>query len=149
MIDRQVWRPVHRVEITDKKSIIPSKLFLKEKYNAEGTFEKLKARLVAGGHREDRSVFSADEITSPTIATQSIFTIAAIAAQEDRDVITGDVPGAYLHADMIGDLYMILPKELATVLIDMEDSYKTYLTPNGTTYVKLLKALYGCVESAS
>ena len=58
------------------------------------------------------------------------------------------MPGAYLHADMIGDLYMILPKELATVLIDMEDTYKTYLTPNGTIYVKLLKALYGCVESA-
>ena len=148
MLDRRVWQPVHKIEITDKKLIIPSKLFLKEKYNAEGTFEKLKARLVAGGHREDRSVFSSNEITSPTIATQSIFTIAAIAAHEGRDVITGDVPGAYLHADMKGDLFMILPKELVTVLIEMDENYKKYVTFHGTIYVKLLKALYGCVESA-
>ena len=148
MIDKKVWRPIHKEEIKDKKNIIPSKLFLKEKYDAEGKFDKLKARLVAGGHRQDRTFYTEEDITSPTIATQSVFTIAAIAAEEERAVTTGDIPGAYLHADMEGQLYMILSKELSNVLTELYPEYANYVTDKGTIYVLLLKALYGCVESA-
>ena len=74
MLDRHVWQPVHQIETTDKKLIISS-----------------KACLAEGGHIEDRVVFSSNEITSLTIATQSIFTIAAIAIHEGRDVTTGDL----------------------------------------------------------
>jgi hypothetical protein len=35
-----------------RRTIISSSCFLKEKFNAEGLFDKLKARLVAGGHRK-------------------------------------------------------------------------------------------------
>ena len=31
-------------------------MFLKEKFTADGVFEKLKARLVAGGHLQDRDI---------------------------------------------------------------------------------------------
>jgi len=74
--------------------------------------------------------------------------IAAIAAEEGREVVTGDIPGAYLHADMSGDVYIILPSEVAAILVDMDDRYKDYVEGDGTITVKLLKALYGCVESA-
>ena len=37
-------------------SIITSSLFFKEKFSPTGEFQKLKARLVAGGHLQDRSV---------------------------------------------------------------------------------------------
>ena len=36
------------------KRLITSSMFLKEKFSADGNFEKLKARLVAGGHMQDR-----------------------------------------------------------------------------------------------
>jgi len=54
----------HGVNIQDipyphRKKIIPSSMFLKKKYRADGTFEKLKARLVAGGHRQDKTVTKA------------------------------------------------------------------------------------------
>ena len=41
----------------EKKRIIPSKMFLKEKFMADGTFDKLKARLVAGGHMQSRDIY--------------------------------------------------------------------------------------------
>ena len=45
---------------------IMSMMFMKEKYSPSGEFEKLKARLVAGGHMQDRSVYEVENITSPT-----------------------------------------------------------------------------------
>jgi hypothetical protein len=39
------------------KLIITSSMFLKDKYTAAGVFEKLKARLVAGGHLQDKTVY--------------------------------------------------------------------------------------------
>jgi len=139
MLDKGVWEPVHSKDIDKNSKVIPSKLFLKEKYNPEGQFEKLKARLVAGGYRQNRALYTEEEISSPTIATQLVFMIAAIAAEEGREVVTGDIPGAYLHADMSGDVYIILPTEVAAILVDMDERYKEFVEGNGTITVKLLK----------
>ena len=53
------------------RSIISSSMFLKEKFNANCKFDKLKVRLVAGGHQRDRSVYSDLETSSPTVSTTS------------------------------------------------------------------------------
>jgi transcription elongation factor GreA-like protein len=37
-----------------KKKVIKSFLFLKEKFKSDGSFDKLKSRLVAGGHMQNR-----------------------------------------------------------------------------------------------
>jgi len=74
--------------------------------------------------------------------------IAVMAAEEGREVVTGDIPGAYLHADMRGEVFIVLPIEIATILADMDERYKEFVEGNGKITVKLLKALYGCVESA-
>ena len=52
MIQERVWTPVHMSSLssTEKSGIIRSQMFLKEKYLPTGAFEKLKARLVAGGN---------------------------------------------------------------------------------------------------
>eukprot|EP01041_Mallomonas_annulata_P039061 gene39061-62684_t len=39
------------------------------------------------------------------------------------------------------------PRE-AEVLCELDPEYRDYLTKGGTIYVRLLKALYGCVQSA-
>ena len=49
MVDKRVWRHTHRLSALDRGRIIRSQMFLKEKYLPTGEFEKLKARLVAGG----------------------------------------------------------------------------------------------------
>jgi hypothetical protein len=52
--DIDAFLPFRRSDIPSEnlKEIIRSSLFLKEKYNAKGEFEKIKARLVADGSKQ-------------------------------------------------------------------------------------------------
>jgi hypothetical protein len=105
--------------------------------------------MVAGGDQEDISALLFEDINSPTVALVHLLIIAAIAARERRIVKTFDITGAYLNADISHrDIYMSLDPVVSAFLIVLDPSYEQYLRPNGTIIVKLLKALYGCVESA-
>ena len=79
MIDKKVWAPVAVNDLSGKEKhrIIRSSMFLKEKFLASGEFEKLKARLVAGGNQQDRDLY--DDLSAPTVATSSVFTLLSIA----------------------------------------------------------------------
>ena len=132
------------------KTVIPSMCFLKEKYSPLGEFIKLKARLVAGGHRQDKSIYG-DNKSSPTVATQSVFMVAAIAASEGRVVGAVDVPGAFLKSPMPSEgppVLMKLDKFLTSILLELDDSYKKFVRHDGTCVVVLRKALYGTIQAA-
>ena len=53
LLERKSWHPVKVSDLLleDRRNIVPSKLCVKEKFSASGAFEKVKSRLVAGGHR--------------------------------------------------------------------------------------------------
>ena len=84
-----MWHPVKYKEIHERK-IIRSLIFLKVK--RDGT---LKARLVADGRMQDRD--NGQDISSPKIATESLFTLAAVFAAE-RNIV--------LHGVMTSEIYM-------------------------------------------
>jgi hypothetical protein len=90
MVDKRVWHGVHLKNLSheQRKRIIRSKMFLKDKYLASGAFDRFKARLVAGGDMQDKSLY--EELSSPTAATSSVLAVAAIAAKEGRRVVTID-----------------------------------------------------------
>ncbi len=92
-VDYGVWRGVKPGELTQKelKSAIRTLMFLKEKFRADGSFEKLKARLVANGSQQVREIF--DTLSSQTAKQRSIMIVAGIAAREERDVVTSDIIG--------------------------------------------------------
>ena len=73
-------------------------MFLKQKNNPDGSFLKLKARLVAGGDQQDKSLY--EDLSSTTVSTSAVFTLLAIAAHERRRVAVVDISGANLNADM-------------------------------------------------
>ena len=152
MCDMKVWEGVKLDSLThvQKRKIITSSMFLKDKYHADGKFDKLKSRLVAGGHLQDRNIYNNG--SSPTASTSSIFMIAALAAREGRAVATIDFPGAFLNSDMPSEgdheVLMRLNRYLSGILIGIDPSYKKYLNSNNTIIVRLKKALYGCVESS-
>jgi hypothetical protein len=73
-------------------------MFLKDKYHPSGDFDKFKARLVAGGDGQDRSLYEC--LSSPTVATPSVMIVVAIAAKDRRRVKTMDIGEAFLNADM-------------------------------------------------
>ena len=110
MLSKDVWEPVCWDYLTEaeRKSVIRSSIFLKEKFTANGVFDKLRARLVAGGHMHDKTIYSDMDIASPTVSTSSIFLIAAIAAKEARNMACMDFSGAYLNASMKSRVLMSL-----------------------------------------
>ena len=70
---------------------------------------------------------------------------------EDRDVATADVSGAYLHADMDDYTLLKLEGEAVEILCSVNEEYEQFVChENGkkVLYLRLLKALYGCVKSA-
>jgi hypothetical protein len=151
LVERGTFAPVDDRELTPEQArmIISSSLFLKEKFSPTGIFEKLKSRLVAGGHMQDRSLYPDKD--SPTAATASVFMVAGIAASEGRAVATVDFPGAYLHSDLPPDqppVLMRLNKYEAQVLVKIAPEYAKHLRKNGTLVVRLRKGLYGLVQAA-
>ena len=148
--DRSTFEPRMWSDLTEeqRKAIIPSHMFLKEKFKSTGDFEKLKARLVGGGNKQNKDEY--DDVSSPTVHTSSAFMIAAIAAAEERTVATMDITGAYLHAKMSGDVEVLmrLDKTMSAILCKVDPTYTKFLTKSGTLIVKLNKAIYGLIESA-
>jgi hypothetical protein len=149
MLDKKVW---HGVKISSlnhsqRRKIIRSKMFMKEKFLPNGVFDKLKARLVSGGDQQDRSLYG--DVSSPTVSLSSVFMVAAIAAHFKRFVATADIGGAYLNAHMpsTSEVYIRLDPIIAGMLIELDESYKEFLNLDGTIIVRLDKALYGCIES--
>ena len=74
-----------------------------------------------------------------------------IDALEKRDVATADVEGAYLHADMPDFVLLKMTGEAVDIMCKVNPSYSKFVAiENGkkVLYLRLLKALYGCVKSA-
>ena len=99
-LDTPTWHPKKWSDLSqqERKAVLRSKVFMKDKYLASGAFDRYKARLVAGGHQQDKSLY--DDLNSPTIATSHILTTAALAAKEGRKVRCIDIAGAYLKSSM-------------------------------------------------
>ena len=151
MIDKKVWEPVDmkRLPWEEKQRIVRSSMFLKEKFLASGEFEKLKARLVAEGDQQDRELY--DDLSAPTVATNSVFTLLSIAVYEKRKITVIDISGALLNADMTTGLavHMRLDRNMSNIMIRLAPHYSEFADHKGCIVVRLDKALYGCVESAA
>ena len=123
---------------------------MKEKVTWEATVEKVKARLVAGGDQQDKSIFTLDETSSPTVSTAAVLVTMAIAAHGRRHVMTMDVETTYLNARMIDDkpVFMGIRPLVTAILGQLDAKFEKYLDSKGSVIVKLDKALHGCVGSA-
>jgi len=74
-----------------------------------------------------------------------------IDAKERRDVATADVEGAYLHVDMEDFVLLKLVGKAVDIMCQLNPKYEKFVViENGKKglYLQLLKALYGCVQSA-
>ena len=152
MVDKNVWHGVTVAGLSQsqRRAIIRSSMFLKDKYLASGAFDRFKARLVAGGNQQDKQLY--DNLSSPTAATTSVLTIAAIAAAEGREVVVIDIGGAFLNADMEPTgvvVHMRLDRVMTAMLVQIDPSYMEFVEKDGTMVMALDKALYGCVEASA
>ena len=146
MRDKKVWTPIHLSVLTSTEN---HGMFLKEKYLPNGEFEKLKARLVAGGNQQDKDLY--DDLSSTTVSTSVVMTVFSIAAYENRNAVVVDIGGAYLNADMDTGfiVYMRLDGTMSKMMMRLDPGYEQFTDNKGCIVVRLDKALYSCVESAA
>ena len=153
MLTRKVWVPVHFRTLTPsaRMRVLRTTMFCRDKRDPDGQPGPFKSRLVAGGDQQDKGLFAEGSLSSPTVSTTSLFVVAAIAADEERDVMTMDVGGAFLNADMPQDgttVHVKIDPTLASHLVTLDPTYTPFVDGRGCIIVELKKALYGTVQAA-
>jgi len=113
---------------------------------------KIKGRTCADGSKH-RKFVPREDASSPTLAVESLMALLVVFAHEKRDVAVFDVPGAYLHAELPADKFVLLKIEgqFVDIMTDVNPEFKEDVRfENGkkVLYVQILKALYGMIESA-
>ena len=111
---------------------------------------KVKGRVVADGSKQ-RKFVPREEATPPTFKLESLLMPLMVEAKERRDIATADIVGAYLLADMKNHVIVKLKGESVNIMCKANKKYKNYVTIENdkeVIYLKLDKALYGCIQSA-
>jgi len=151
--DRGCFTPVkvESLSATERKRALESLIFLTEK--RDGT---VKARHCANGSTQ-REWMSREEVSSPTVSTESTMLTAVIEAEEERDVATCDIPNAFIQTevqerDECGNrTIMKIRGVLVDILCEMDPTYRDYVVEERgrkVLYVHILKAIYGLLVSA-
>jgi Reverse transcriptase (RNA-dependent DNA polymerase) len=150
--DRIVFQPinVNNLSPLERKRALESLIFLVEKRDG-----RIKGRYCANGSTQ-REYINKEDAASPTAVTESIIITATIDAKENRDVMSADIPNAFVQTDMekIGSEKVIM--KIRGVLVDMlisidKELYEPFVTKERDEkilYVELLKALYGTLQAA-
>ena len=136
-----------KMTFQEKKKALDAHTFLKEKRCG-----RLRARTVADG-RPQRAYVPREEANSPTVGHESLMGTLLVDAKEDRDVAIFDVPSAYLQADMPEEknMHLKFSGEAVDIMCKVNQEYLKHVRmENGkkVLYTKILKAVYGCIESA-
>ncbi len=97
------------VELPENRNVIDSKWVLKTKYNADGSIDRYKARLVARGFTQEPGI-ELEETFSPVARLTSIGTLLAIVNQLNLDLHQMDVSTAFLNGDLREEIYMRQPE---------------------------------------
>jgi len=135
----------HYHKIKNKRKIIRAFMFLKKKYLPDGSFDKVKGRLVGDGRLQDRLI---DRLTSsPTAAFSSVLIALKYAAVKKLKLMKIDIKGAFLNADLNELVYLLLDKKTTEMAIAVMPELKEFVH-NGRLYCLVKKALYGLVQSA-
>ena len=127
-------------------------MFLTEK--RDGT---IKGRMVYNG-KPTREWLSREDSASPTVSLESIFLTSIIDAKEKRDVMSADIPNAFIQTDMPDPkpgedrVIMKITGVLVDLLVDMAPevygSYVVYEKGRKVLYVQVLKAIYGTLVAS-
>ena len=98
-----------------------------------------------------------DESTSPTATTESIFLTGVIDAHENRDVMSNDIPNAFIQAELKRKpgrekVIMKITGILVDLLVQLDPNlygdYVVYENGKKVLYMEVLMALYGMLEAA-
>ena len=126
-------------------------MYLSKKH--DGT---IKGRMVYNG-KPTREWLNKEDSSSPTVGLDSLFLTMVIDAKENRDIMTVDIPNAFIQTplpelEVDEHVIMKISGVLVEILVkDSPDVYGPYVVYEGqknTLYVTVRKAIYGMLISA-
>ena len=97
------------MKLPESHNVIDSKWVFKRKYNADGTVDRCKARVVARGFSQEPGKDNI-ETFSPVSRLTSIRTLLAIANHLNLELHQMDVSRASLNGKLSEEIYMRQPK---------------------------------------
>lgn len=106
--ENHTWHLVQKSALPRDKKCVNSRWVLKVKYNADGSIERYKARLVAQGFTQ-RSGIDYNETFAPVVKFNSIRLIIAIAVARNLPIHQFDIKTAFLRGDLEEQIYMKFP----------------------------------------
>jgi len=147
---RDTFEPLHWKDLhEDKKAqVLQAHLFLKLK--RDGT---LKARSVARGNRQ-RHFITKEEASSPTASTEAVLYTGIIDAKEQRNVMTFDVPNAFITTRVKSKKDKAILRydgHLVDVLTSIHPEYKKYVRNvrgKKVLIVRCNNAIYGTMKAS-
>ncbi|CAJ1938132.1 unnamed protein product [Cylindrotheca closterium] len=151
LIQRECWEPIHVEDMTDleKRRAQDAMMLLAEKHTGE-----IKGRCVYKGDGT-REWLSQEHTSSPTAALEAIMITCVIDAYEGRDMMSLDIPNAFIQTQMPMDVKSRVMMKITGLLVDMmirlEPRYRDYgVIENGkrVIYVRVLRAIYGMLEAS-
>ena len=151
MHQRTCFEPILIKDLTkaEREKAQEALAFISQKESGE-----VKGRMVYNG-KPTREWFTKESVTSPTVTTEGVFLTAAIDAKQKRDIMSNDVPNAFIQAEAPKGKEKIVMKitgVLVDLLIDVcPETYKDFVVlENGkrVIYVVVLRAIYGMLQAA-
>jgi hypothetical protein len=134
--------------VQEKRKAQEALMFLTEKR----VDQSVKGRMVYNG-KPMHEWLSREDAASPTVSLESIMLTAIIDAYKGRDVMTADVPNAFIQAEMPpikeGEdrVIMKITGVLVDLIVEMASKvygpFVTYENGKKVLYVQVLRALYG------
>jgi hypothetical protein len=151
---RNCFTPVSIAEMSpiERRKAQQAIMFLTEKRD-----KSIKGRMVFNG-KPTRELLSREDSASPTAALESIMLTAVIDSTERRDVMTCDIPNAFIQAEIPevepGEERVMM--KITGVLVDMlveinptlYGPHVVYEKRGKVLYVQVLRAIYGMLLSA-
>jgi len=137
---------LHEMKAIEQKAALEYLMFLKKKQCG-----RIKGRGCADG-RKQRLYKSKEDTSSPTARTESLFLSSILDAKEGCHVVTCDIPGTFLQAEMDETIIMRLAGPLTTLLTKVNKKLcsKFVVMERGkpVIYVRLARALYGTLQAS-
>jgi hypothetical protein len=147
LLERKCFVPIRVSTLNEKerKRAVNALMLLTEKKDG-----KIKGRVVYNG-KPTRDWLSKEDASSPTATLESIMITSVVDAHEGRDVMTADVPNAFVQTelpqkkDYEDRVVMKITGALVDMLCSLDPSYENYVTyekGKRVIYTEVLRAIY-------